>query len=120
MPERMSLDDMNTAEDLLEIRHELLKTLFVISEAGVLDEYIKHAARMHVRLAVRRGEVRGNVLYAAPIFNFSSYAREIAWRALPNGTAMNLTRPQIEAAWGEPQDWYQFIGMKKREEDDRP
>jgi hypothetical protein len=104
-------------EELLEIRQELLKTLFIVSEAGKLEEYIRHAARMHTRLAVRKGEVEGNVIHAAPIFNFCSYVREIAWRALPDGRAMNLTRPQLEAAWGGPQDWHRFSGMKKREED---
>lgn len=104
-------------EELAAIKRELLKTLFVVSEAGKLDEYIRHAVRMHTRLAVRRGEVEGNVIHAAPIFNFCSYVREIAWKALPNGRAMNVTRAQIEAHWGEPQDWYRFSGMKKREED---
>jgi hypothetical protein len=107
-------------EELMAIRQELLKTLFVVSEAGKLEEYIRHAARMHTRLAVRKGEVKGNVIHAAPIFNFCSYVREIAWRALPDGKAMNLTRPQIEAAWGEPQDWYYFSGMKKPAEDQLP
>ena len=111
---------MNTDEELLEIRTELLKTLFVVSEAGVLDEYLRHAARVQTRLAVRRGEVEGNVIHATAIFDFCSYAREIAWRALPDGRAMNLTRPQIEAAWNERQDWQQFCGMKKRDEDKLP
>jgi hypothetical protein len=108
---------MRMDEKLMAIKQELLKTLFVVSEASMLDDYIRHAARMHTRLAVRRGEVKGNVIHASPIFNFCSYVRERAWRALPNGKAMNLTRPQIEAAWGGPQDWYRFSGMKKREED---
>jgi len=104
-------------EELAAIKQELLKTLFVVSEAGTLDEYIRYSARKYTRLAVLKGEVAGNVIHAAPIFNFCSYVREIAWRALPNGKAMNVTRSQIEAHWGEPQDWYWISGMKKREED---
>ena len=95
-------------EELATIRRELLKTLFVVSEAGKLEDYIRHAVRWHVRLLVRKGAVEGNVIHAQPIFNFCSYAREIAWRSLPNGRAMNVTRAQIEAAWGEPQDWHWF------------
>ncbi len=103
-------------EELAAVRRELLKELFVISEAGKLDDYIRLSARAFTRLAVLKGEVAGNVIYAAPIFNFCAYVREIAWRALPDGRAMNLTRPQIEAAWGGPQDWHYFSGMKRQDE----
>jgi len=106
---------MRMNEEMMAIRRELLKTLFVVSEAGKLEDYIRHAVRWHVRLAVQRGDVEGNVIHAAPIFNFCSYVREIAWRALPDGRAMNLTRPQLEAAWGGPQDWHYFSGMKPDE-----
>lgn len=101
-------------EELLAIRRELLKTLFVVSEAGTLDEYIRHAARMHTWLAVRKGEIAGNVIRATPIFNFCSYVRKIAWRALPNGKAMNVTRAQIEAHWASRRTGIGLAGCPDR------
>jgi len=104
-------------EELEGIKRELLKKLFAVSEAGTLEEYILHSARTQTRFAVLEGEVEGNVINAESIFSFCSYIREIAWRALPNGQAMDVTRAQAEARWGGPQDWYRFSGMKKLEED---
>ena len=109
------LESMN--EELEAIKRELLKKLFTVSEAGKLDEYVLYSARTHTRYAVLEGDVEGNVLHAESIFSFCSYIREIAWRALPNGQAMGVTRAQAEAHWGEPQDWYRFSGMKKPGED---
>jgi hypothetical protein len=87
-----------------------------VVKEGVIHESSRDQRKPEKKVEETTFGVEGNVIHAAPIFNFCSCVREIAWRALPNGKAMNLTRPQIEAAWGGPQDWYYFSGMKPEED----
>ncbi len=94
--------------DLAAYKRELLKKLFVISERGKLDQHIRKTARRLTRRAVINGEVEGNVIRAEAIFDTCSYIREFAWRALPNGQEMGVTRAAIEAHWGKPQDWNSY------------
>ncbi len=56
---------------------------------------------------------KGNALDISALLSLTSWYRELAPYALPNGEALDFTRAEIEEYFGEPVDWLWFCGMKE-------
>ena len=108
-------NEMNDKDlDYAAFKKDLVKELFWVYQNGELDKYVRIQARRFTRLAVKKGEVRGNVLDVTGIFSTIAWTRDTAARALPNGETMFATRSEIEAHHGETMDWNHFFGLDKK------
>lgn len=92
---------------------EVVKVLFAVYEAGKLDNYIRREVRILTRLAVRGGDINGNVFDISKILSYVAWLRDRAARSTPSGQIMGATRSEIEAHLGEPVDWNEFFGLDK-------
>jgi len=88
-----------TDAEYAELKRELLKKLFTLSQEGKLRHYLTFTA---LRMT-RNGRI-GNVIHAEDVFKYIAYLREKAAVALPDGTELGIPRAEIERIHG-PQNW---------------
>lgn len=88
-------------EKLSEYR-DMVKTLFAVSAAGELEDYLRGLARF--MLSECAGRKDGNLIHAEDIFYTITFLREKAEVALPDGRELAISRTEINRIHG-PQKW---------------